>query len=298
MGLSIRALAAALLIAAARRRDKRHAVTIAAKFERPIQLLFLKGCEAAAQAIDAADVVAARYPGELRAALHPGVFAFDTTVREPLVVLLAAAYLKTRQWAAADLGFIEPGKATDWLAAAAETPQQAAVRWATARAAELVGYVTEDMHAAIERLMAVAFQQGFPPADLHQLILENFWVGLTLAQLESVLAVWRSGASTSEVRAWANRQRANRALLIGRTESITATSAGQQAFWTRAAQTGGISRTSRRRWVALATACPRCKSMHGQERGLTEAFLGPDGPVMTPPAHPSCRCAVVLITNQ
>ncbi len=297
MGLSIRALAATLLVAAARRRDKRRAVSIAAKFERPIHLLFLKGCEAAASAIDSAEVVAAKYPGEFRAALQPGVFAFDKTVREPLTVLLAAAYLKTRKWTASELGFTEVGRATDWLLAAAETPQQAAVRWATARSAELVGYVTEDMHAAIERLMAVAFQQGVPPSDLHQLILENFWVGLTLAQLESVLTVWRSGASLTNVRQWADRQRTNRGFLIGRTESITATSAGQQAFWARAAQTGGIGRSSRRRWVALVTACPRCKGMHGQERGLNEMFEGPDGPVPHPPSHPNCRCSVVLITN-
>jgi hypothetical protein len=106
---------------------------------------------------------------------------------------------------------------------------------------------------------------------------------------------WQPGEVVRHVQRYADRQRNARGLLIGRTETITAANAGQQAFWVRARRAGWIGPGARRRWVAAPTACPRCRVIAGQTAPLTEPFAGPDGPVMHPPVHPGCRCAVVLL---
>lgn len=93
---------------------------------------------------------------------------------------------------------------------------------------------------------------------------------------------------------------AQRALLIGRTETMTAMNAGIHAAWRVAMDQGLISPLSKRMWVAGAGSdrtCPICMSFHRTKAKMDEEFTSKAGVKrMQPPAHPACRCRAVLIT--
>jgi SPP1 gp7 family putative phage head morphogenesis protein len=84
----------------------------------------------------------------------------------------------------------------------------------------------------------------------------------------------------------------HRAEVIARTEAIRASVEGQQELWRQGADQGVIPQNVLRRWVTAADerVCPICGPLHGEKTGLEESFDG----FFAPPAHPMCRCAVVL----
>lgn len=89
-----------------------------------------------------------------------------------------------------------------------------------------------------------------------------------------------------------------RSRMIARTETIRASSAGQQSLWIQAEQQRLINRQAvQRRWVISGDerTCPICLGLNGEKTGLHEAFS--DGSFY-PPAHVSCRCGVVLDFSQ
>jgi len=91
-----------------------------------------------------------------------------------------------------------------------------------------------------------------------------------------------------------------RATQIARTESIRAASAGQHGAWLDAASQGLLDRSgARRHWIVTPDdrLCPICEAipdLNPDGVGLDEPFQTDVGPVMYPPAHPLCRCAVTL----
>jgi hypothetical protein len=237
---------------------------------------------------------------ELASALGPSITAFDESMREPLADVLMTVYLQSRVWAAEQLSQSEV--TTNGRVAASNDPHADAMRWAMERASTLSGYVTEDMHAAIE-VIAAALETGQITVEwANALVAQGAFVGLTRRQSQSVLTEFVTLAAAgvtvaviAQVVRYAATQRAVRGLMVGRTETVTAANAGQQALWMRAIRSRWVPTTAQRRWVAAPGACPRCASIAGQTVGMTESFRGPDGPIMHPPAHPSCRCGVVLI---
>lgn len=80
---------------------------------------------------------------------------------------------------------------------------------------------------------------------------------------------------------------------IARTETQMAMSAGRQAAWMKAAQRGSIGYDAVREWVVAddERLCPTCSALDGKRASLTGAF---EGDYSAPPAHPSCRCSVVI----
>lgn len=83
---------------------------------------------------------------------------------------------------------------------------------------------------------------------------------------------------------------------VARTMTIEASNAGLVDGWTEAASHGLFdASTAMLVWYATEDelTCPECEDLDGQEC----AFDGGDfGGIDYPPAHPSCRCTVVLIT--
>lgn len=91
-----------------------------------------------------------------------------------------------------------------------------------------------------------------------------------------------------------------RSLTIARTELIRAGNGGQQALWMESLSQGLIDRAlTYREWVVThddRLDIQVCEPLDGATAGLTEPFTHPYGlgAFLHPPAHPNCRCAVVL----
>jgi SPP1 gp7 family putative phage head morphogenesis protein len=166
--------------------------------------------------------------------------------------------------------------------------------------AALVVELTKETRRALARVIHEAVRTGIQRRELSQMI--RPMIGLTSRQAMGVMrarAAWEAaGLRGPKLRAavskLAAKKLAARAKLIARTESIRAASEGQLSAWRGAADAGLLdpSRTDRV-WSAAPDerTCPVCNGLAGEVVGFDEAFsIG----VMTPPAHPACRCSVSL----
>ncbi len=80
---------------------------------------------------------------------------------------------------------------------------------------------------------------------------------------------------------------------IARTEIIRASSEGRVEAWRQGIEEGFISRFAQKQWVAEFDACQICLDLEALGPiGVTSDF--PEG---EPPAHPNCRCDVILIDD-
>lgn len=122
------------------------------------------------------------------------------------------------------------------------------------------------------------------------------------------------------VNRYAERYLKHRAENIARTESIRALSSGNRAAWDQVfARNPTLRPQLRRRWYVaplegpsshrtvgkiggkkgsgtrVRRTCPICAAIPGMNengRAFDEAFLTPEGSLMSPPVHPHCRCVV------
>lgn len=100
-----------------------------------------------------------------------------------------------------------------------------------------------------------------------------------------------SGAVQGAVDKYHARIHRYRSETIARTETIRASSEGRQAAWQQGMDDGFISPFSRKRWIVEYDGCSIC---------MNNGILGPIGvkdefPTGEPPAHPNCRCDVILV---
>ena len=193
----------------------------------------------------------------------------------------------------------------------------------------LITGLTAESKEAIRQVIVRAFQEGGSPAEQARMIRDV--IGLTPTQ-EKAIANYRSaleGGSTSELQdalsrslrdgrydpsllsamqsgvslsqdkidamvgRYSQRFLAYRATAIARTETIRASMVGQDALWQQAVENGHLPDNVLRRWVTSLDnrACPVCRDLDGETAELGEEFL-PD--IERPPAHPSCRCSLVI----
>lgn len=182
-----------------------------------------------------------------------------------------------------------------------------AVRAIEHQGAQLVTQVTEESRAAIRNLVSQSFSDGVPVPELARRIRQH--IGLTERYSQAVETyraeqIDRYGETRGNARAdkYAATLLRSRAENIARTEVISAASAGQQASWLEAQTQGLLPAGQQRTWTTTPDErlCPNiCEPMDGQVRGMAEPFITGEGDaVMYPPAHPSCRCAVVLATEE
>lgn len=204
-----------------------------------------------------------------------------------------------------------------------------AVRWAEQHAAELVTSITAETRAGLRQAISRAFSEGIAPRESAKIIQDI--VGLRPDQVDAVLNVRRKlldaearatatgrtitvkvpgvprgikvppkGLPPERISAvldkYAKRQLRQRALLIARTETIAASNAGQQLQWAQAVKDGLLRGNEMQRWVVAfdERLCKVCRALHGQKVALGQPFISMNGPVLRPPAHPNCRCAIVL----
>ena len=157
----------------------------------------------------------------------------------------------------------------------------------------------------VRAVIRSGFEEGRSTAQMRR-DLEAF-VGLARRQTEALETLRQrlldSGTTRAQAQAQVDRA-ARRALRlrvqnIARTESIAAASIGQQALWETARRQGILEPAHfRRHWLVTPddhlcqTVCAPIPRLNPGGVRLDQPFQTPVGPVMYPPAHPSCRCAV------
>jgi len=194
----------------------------------------------------------------------------------------------------------------DAMAAATKQPMRAnalAVRAAENQAAQLVTQVSSQSREAIRQTIIAGQRDGLSPQRMAKQI--RSVIGLTERQAKAVdrlrQQLGAQGKSPDEIDAAAQRYAARllrqRAQTIARTETIRASNAGQQAMWEQMQRTGFIPLGAQKRWIVTPDdrLCPICQDVGGQEVDVNEPFQTGYGPVMAPPAHPNCRCAMGLV---
>lgn len=205
------------------------------------------------------------------------------------------------------------------------------ITWIDQHAAELVRQVTAETRGAIRAIIKRSFEDGIPPADTARLLrdviglterganavynYEKWLRGLdasTLSQTtldrlargglrkNQVAKLQRQGLSEERIQKLVSgyRQRLinERAETIARTETIQASNRGQLTLWQQAQAQGWLPATVKKVWIDTEDprTCYVCAHAAGQKVPVDEPFSTGYGYVMTPPAHPRCRCASAL----
>jgi hypothetical protein len=179
--------------------------------------------------------------------------------------------------------------------------------WAQNHGVALVVEVSSSQREALRAAIVQSIEAGLQVNQTAKMVLDA-GLGLTQRQVNAVHAYRRElldeGRPEDQVQRmtdkYARRTLRKRAELIGRTESIAAAKQGHREQLVEAREEGSIDETARRKW--LVTDDDRldeeiCLPMAEHALvGLDEPFTLPDGTaVMTPPAHPACRCTTTLV---
>lgn len=173
----------------------------------------------------------------------------------------------------------------------------------------LIRQVSQESRDAIKRVVTRAVsgvaRNGNPRAQAKEIVDH---IGLTDRQAQAATAykdaLEQEGRKADQIERMAAkyRQRAlkRRAETIARTETQRAAHAGRQASIEQAADEGLLDRaTLRQRWLVtpddrLCVYCAAIPALNVDGRRLGEPFATPVGPVAYPPAHPQCRCTLVI----
>lgn len=86
---------------------------------------------------------------------------------------------------------------------------------------------------------------------------------------------------------------------IARTETMTASNAGQQEAWSQAVEGGLLTGNEMQEWIVTPDdrLCPECDALDGVQAAIGEPFVSKDGTEYDgAPAHPRCRCVLGLVT--
>lgn len=201
-----------------------------------------------------------------------------------------------------------------------------AVRWAETESATQITNIDRQSRMAvtiaIRSLLAESFVAGIPTRKLARMIrpligllprdaaaVANLRKRLTKANGGTLVKAGKvrirvppGGASAALIdkatNAYSTRLLNARALNIARTETIRASNEGLRQLWNQNRAAGLLTGNEKKVWIVTPDnrLCPVCAGIAGQLRGVNEFFdTGSFGLVMTPPAHPSCRCAMGLV---
>lgn len=181
-----------------------------------------------------------------------------------------------------------------------------AVEWARTKAATLVVAIEETTMQTIRTVIADGIKNGVPVRTTARKLRQS--IGLTSRQWQSVNnfedKLIKAGASQAAAQKGAERFSKvvlrRRAENIARTETIAAGFQGRTELWDQASDRGLIDKSEvKRKWIVtpddrLDSAI--CLPMSGQTVGMEQPFItGLGNPVPGPPAHPQCRCDVILV---
>jgi hypothetical protein len=209
----------------------------------------------------------------------------------------------------------------------AQSPE--ALKWARDESSKLVTNMKKDQLAMVRRVVGQSFGAGdtragtsknlrailsqvSPGTDAGKLMARTLGVnanGLTVRYEQALFNRATQVANTltaqgiegtkalekikTDTNKYAEKLRRQRARTIARTETMMAYNEGKQQAWNQAADRGLINKqTARKVWVTgPMDVCTICAPLNGQNQPINKPFSIKR---MTPPAHPNCRCTMVL----
>jgi HK97 family phage portal protein len=182
-------------------------------------------------------------------------------------------------------------------------------RWALEHSSNLVREIGERTLTGLRHTLNDAFAEGLHPTQTARRIQTQ--IGLTDTQSTAVnnyriKLLEQLGDDPTErqlieaerrAERYAQKTLRRRALTIARTETIRSANAGQRLLW-KELQDLGMLQNMERKWILtpddLLCESP-CPQLADQRVGIDQPFITPEGlEVMSPPAHPNCRCATGL----
>lgn len=247
-----------------------------------------------------------KVPAKMRKAATPitatGVAITTAATRAEQKEIAAALQIRT---ALQSLAWASGESASAGLGGSFTLANPYTVPWLEQRTAELVVEITTTTREAIRETVAQLYLEGGSPQRLARRV--KPLIGLRSDQMRAVLrrgeeltaAGVSQAAQTRALDAYGRKLLRQRAELIARTETIFAQAAGQNQSFQLAVDQGLVLAGSVRVWVADPgeRTCPICIDLDGQEQPIGGMFESIVGPLEMPPAHPNCRCAIVLETR-
>lgn len=172
--------------------------------------------------------------------------------------------------------------------------------WTAQHSAELVTSVTEQQRSAINTLVRrAATAQDMTVDELARAIRPT--VGLTRPQAAANFNYYtnlrkngiKAQAAQEKAAVYAGRQHRYRAQNIARTELAMAYNNGEY-LGIKQAQEQGVMGGCQKKWMTAhdGRVCENCADMDGMEIAM-DAYFPIFGGLLTPTAHPSCRCCLV-----
>jgi len=182
--------------------------------------------------------------------------------------------------------------------------REEAANWARNEAGSLIRDITNSQREMVRDLVARAQLTELSPRDVAREIRNG--IGLTSQQSDWVNNFYerafneKINAGYSYREAWDRASAAAdryqdqvvryRAKTIARTEIMRANSEGRREAWAQGVEGGWIGPNAKKEWIAEDDACDICEPMSGVSVPLNEPF-----PIDEPPAHPNCRCDLLLV---
>jgi hypothetical protein len=176
-------------------------------------------------------------------------------------------------------------------------------RWIDTHGAELVAGLDKTNRAAVREVVKRGWAAGKLPreiaAELRSIIgLTEQQAGAVASRRAALIDGGASEARASQIVArQADRALKQRARNIARNETMTALNRGRQSLWEQLEDTGALPKGQMKEWLTSddERVCPICGPLDGQQVGIREEFDSDVGALLSPPAHASCRCTVVLV---
>jgi hypothetical protein len=106
------------------------------------------------------------------------------------------------------------------------------------------------------------------------------------------------GVVKQRVAEYRDRLRTQRTRVVARTQVTHALNAGRYQQWTNRAHAGTLDPATLVEWIVAPDdkTCAVCLALSGLKVPFGKPFATTTGTVLHPPAHPNCRCTVIVIT--
>lgn len=261
--------------------------TIADRYERRMARKVLQALKAQRERInirELAKVVETAFPDEVyRAASAGGSEAL-------------AVQIQADQMEALKAGGDAAGRAAAGPNVVIDLSRPGVAEWLKVHTAEFVTRIDDTQREAVRQILERGLLGGRHPMRISKDIKEH--IGLTGPQ-EAALEKYRDrlrieGRPAAQVERMAARYEEKklkeRAVMIARTESMSAVSQGRAELWGQLAESGALPATVEREWETARDerVCPICGPMHRQSAPLGVPWVLPNGrSVMIPQqAHP------------
>lgn len=177
--------------------------------------------------------------------------------------------------------------------------------WAEKEAGNLIVEITEEQRAVVRGIVGRSQSGEFTVAQVARQVrgsiglterqagwVENFRQRqIDAATARGIPAEQAATVVQSSVDRYHKRIHRYRSETIARTETIRASSEGRQQAWQQGIDEGFISPNAMKQWIVEFDGCQICQG----NGALGQIPLKDEFPTGEPPAHPNCRCDVILV---